>query len=182
MMSANVWRQALGIPDQYMRRTRRAVNASGHRQRLRGFMTQIDMPRCVQHPTFVQSIRTAAQVLTLALALVTNLVAQCAGGGVSPEARMACCKEGIACPMHGSESEGSGTRTVSQAQADSCCGTSNDRLSGPTSSILVASLLAPAGTLEPLPPASPTFDRWRTPVPLDTSPVSKHVLLATFLI
>ena len=140
------------------------------------------MPPCVQHPTLVQAILTAAQVLTLSLAMVTNLVAQCTGGAVSPEARMACCKEGIACPMHGSESEGSGTRTVSQAQADSCCGTSNDRQSAPASSILVASLPAPAVTLEPLPPAPPTFDRWRTPVPLDTSPVPKHVLLSTFLI
>jgi hypothetical protein len=128
-------------------------------------------------------------VVTAAATLLLANVAVCAGWQTTPEARMACCTNGDTCPMHKSPSHDSGEkRVVSQAQADSCCATSEGHDSSTAGSRFVLSgsfALAPS----PVPPVQfvvPTLalhvDNRRALVPLPRSPVPTHLLLTVFLV
>jgi hypothetical protein len=128
--------------------------------------------------------RLSALFLTLALAATQAAV--CAGWMTTPEARMACCSEGGACPMHKSDSPNSSSaQTVSQAEADSCCAASEGDQSSQSSSTFASTIsLAVLGTPSPLPTVADVAVRpARTAaVPLPPGHVPKHVLLSVFLV
>jgi hypothetical protein len=99
---------------------------------------------------------------------------------------MACCTAAGACPVHKSHPpESSGTRVVSQAQADSCCAASerNESATAASAFVLMGSLPLTASPLPVLLPAPVAdLDHWRALVPLPRSAVPKHVLLSVFLV
>jgi hypothetical protein len=100
---------------------------------------------------------------------------------------MACCSDGGACPMHKGESHRSGSdRVLTQAQADSCCASSErEDSSQPSPSFVAAITNAVLGTGTVLPASVPALvlsDGWRTTVPIPTAPIPKHVLLSVFLV
>src|SRR5215207_7796516 len=79
--------------------------------------------------------------LAVVLALGAGNAAVCAGWLPTPEARMACCAEGGGCPMHKGESSRSGSfRVITQAQADSCCASSERESSNQSNPSFVASI------------------------------------------
>jgi hypothetical protein len=133
-------------------------------------------------------VRLARRVATVAalLTLCVGNLAVCAGWQATAEARMACCMNGTSCPMHESESRGSGLeRTVSQVDADNCCAAASNR----TQSSAASSLFALSDT-RALPAISPNvvpvvvlaLQQWRALVPLPVSPVPKHLLLSVLLV
>jgi len=125
--------------------------------------------------------RCPALVLTLALA--SGNMAVCAGWAATPEARMACCTDDGACPMHTSES--SSNRSITQAEADSCCASSEgdeSTQSKPTGAALSNAVLGPAVILPVSAPALSLKASWRTVVPVRSTPVPKYVLLSVFLV
>lgn len=123
----------------------------------------------------------------LVLALATANAAMCAGWAPTPEARMACCTESGACPMHAGKSHDPGPdHVLTQAQADSCCAASESESSGQPSPTFAAgvtiAVLGPATVLPVSVPALVLTDRWRTIVPNPTAPVPRHLLLSVFLV
>jgi hypothetical protein len=130
-------------------------------------------------------LRRAASLATV-LALIAGDVALCAGWAATPEARMACCTDGD-CPMHKHESHDAGSdRVVTQAQADSCCASSERQRSDPSAPTfisVISSAVLGAGVVLPAPvPALVARDSWRTFVPIPIAPVPRHVLLSVFLV
>jgi hypothetical protein len=121
------------------------------------------------------------------MALAAANGAVCAGWLATPEARMACCSEGGECPMHKGDSHRSGSECVlTQAQADSCCASSereNSSQSSPTfvpgisAAVLGVGMVLPASV-----PALVLSDAWRMSAPLPVAPVPRHVLLSVFLL
>ena len=125
--------------------------------------------------------------ITLTLALVAGNAAICAGWLPTPEARMACCADGIECPMHKGDSHRSGSeRVLTQAQADSCCASSEGKSSNQSNPSFVTALTAAvlgAGVVLPADvPALVLSDAWRTSAPIPSAPVPRHVLLSVFLV
>jgi hypothetical protein len=125
--------------------------------------------------------------LALTLALVAGNAAICAGWMPTPDARMACCADGVECPMHKGDSHSSGSgRVLTQAQADSCCASSereNSNQSNPTFVAAITAAVLGAGTVLPANiPALVLSDGWRTSAPISVAPVPKHVLLSVFLV
>jgi hypothetical protein len=99
---------------------------------------------------------------------------------------MSCCTESSDCPMHNEGTHHSGgTNLVTQAQADSCCASSeshHSNQSSPTFVALISSPLGP-GVVVPAPaPALVLSDGWRTVAPIPLAAVPKHVLLSVFLV
>lgn len=89
--------------------------------------------------------------------------------------------------MHKGDSQSSGSeRVLSQAQADSCCASSeneNSSQSNPTFVTAISSAVLGTGITLPAPvPALVLSDGWRTIAPLPTAHVPKHVLLSVFLV
>ena len=130
-------------------------------------------------------IRRAAAVVAV-LTLAVGNVAVCAGWQATAEARMACCMNGTACPMHKSDSHRpSSTRVVSQPQADSCCAAaSQGRDSSAAGSTFAASgmiALAPVAAIT-APSIAFASQEWRALVPLPVSSTPKHLLLSVFLV
>ena len=125
--------------------------------------------------------------LALAFGLVAGNAAICAGWMPTPEARMACCADGAECPMHKGDSHSSGsTRVLTQAQADSCCASSEGKSSNQsnpssvttiTAAVLGVGIVLPANV-----PALVLSDDWRTSAPIPIAPVPKHVLLSVFIV
>ena len=125
--------------------------------------------------------------VALAFGLVAGNAAVCAGWMATPEARMACCADGVECPMHKEDSHRSGSeRVLTQAQADSCCAAAegqNSNQSNPsfvtaiTAAVLGVGVVMPANV-----PALVLSDAWRTFAPIPIAPVPKHVLLSVFLV
>ena len=128
--------------------------------------------------------RFPALVLTLALA--TGNVAVCAGWSATPEARMACCTDGGACPMHTSDTNNASDRLITQAQADSCCASSEREDSTPSTpnvgALVSIAVLGTGITLPVSVPALVLSDSWRVVVPIPSTPVPKHLLLSVFLV
>ena len=125
--------------------------------------------------------------LTLTFGLVAGNAAICAGWLPSPEARMACCAAGAGCPMHKGDSHQSGSeRVLTQAQADSCCASSEGTRSSESNPSFVPAVTAPvlsAGVVLPTDvPALVLSDAWRTSAPIPSAPVPRHVLLSVFLV
>jgi hypothetical protein len=125
-------------------------------------------------------------VVVLSLALIAGNAAVCAGWTPSPEARMACCSEGGACPMHKSNSHSADSeRVLTQAQADACCASSERDNSSQSSPTFVAISSAVLGTGIALPASEPALvlsDGWRSVSPIPTTGVPRHVLLSVFLV
>jgi hypothetical protein len=89
--------------------------------------------------------------------------------------------------MHkGESSTDSLQQAVSQAQADSCCASSerdSSNQSNPTFVTSISSAVLGTGTVLPaLIPALVLSDGWRTVAPIPTAHVPKHVLLSVFLV
>jgi hypothetical protein len=129
--------------------------------------------------------RLSAVILTMGL--LAGNAAVCAGWLATPEARMACCAEGRDCPMHKGESRRSGReRVLTQAQADSCCASSERETSSqsnpPVSHAITAAVLGVGTVIPASVPALVLSDAWRTSAPLPVVSVPKHVLLSVFLV
>ena len=126
-------------------------------------------------------------VIALTLALVAGDAAMCAGWRLDPEARMACCVDGGECSGHTGDSHHSASgRGLTQAQADSCCASSEDRNSKQSNVSMVPAITAAVlgvGAIQPanVPPLV-LSDAWRTAVPIPIAPVARHVLLSVFLV
>lgn len=123
--------------------------------------------------------------LALTFALIAGNDAICAGWMPTPEARMACCADGCECPMHKGESHGSGSaRVLTQAQADSCCASSESKNSNQFSpafvAVITAAVLGAGNVLPANIPALVLSDEWRTSAPIPVTPVPKHLLLSVF--
>ncbi|HWV94592.1 MAG TPA: hypothetical protein VNZ24_09750 [Vicinamibacterales bacterium] len=132
------------------------------------------------------SLARRASAIALSIALAAGQAAVCAGWMPTPEARMACCSDG-SCPMHKGDSHQSASeRVLSQAQADSCCASSQDRnsnQSNPTVAAAITAAVLGAGIVFRADvPALVLSDGWRTSAPRRVAPVPKHVLLSVFLV
>jgi hypothetical protein len=119
--------------------------------------------------------------------LIAGHAAVCAGWAATPEERMACCADGGNCPMHKGESHDSASGNVlTQAEADSCCASSEGEDSSPSTPTFVAAIsLALPGPGIVLPVSVPALvlsDGWRTVSPSPAPPVPKHLLLSVFLV
>jgi hypothetical protein len=126
-------------------------------------------------------------VLTLVLALVDAHAAVCAGWQSTPEARMDCCTEDCACPMHEGRPDRSGSgKALTQAQADSCCASSereDSSHSNPSTAAPISNVVLGEGVvIQPPIPSLVLSDNWRTAVPIPATPVARHVLLSVFLV
>ena len=131
-------------------------------------------------------IRRLSAVI-LATGLLAGNAAVCAGWLATPEARMACCAEGGDCPMHKGDSQGSGSaRVLTQAQADSCCASSereSSNQSNPSFATAITVAVLGVGTVLPASiPALVLSDAWRTSAPIPIAQVPKHLLLSVFLV
>ena len=125
--------------------------------------------------------------LALTVLVSVGNAAVCAGWAPTPEARIACCAEGQDCPMHKGESHTPGSRQrITQAQADTCCATSereHSNQSSPTFVAAITSAVLGAGVVIPSPvPALVLSDGWRSVAPIPIGAVPKHVLLSVFLV
>jgi hypothetical protein len=129
--------------------------------------------------------------LALTLALVAGNVAVCAGWAPSAEARMACCVDGGACPMHnlmhtGDAHTTGSNRVVTQAQADNCCASSEREHSRQSSPAFVAAVsiavLGPGVVMPASIPALVVSDGWRPAAPTPAGPIPRHVLFSVFLV
>ena len=125
--------------------------------------------------------------VALTLALVAGNAATCAGWLPTPEARMACCADGGECSMHKGDSDHAGSgHVLTQAQADSCCASSEGKRSNQSSPSSVSSITAAvlgAGVVLPATvPALVLSDAWRRSAPIPTAPVPRHILLSVFII
>jgi len=141
----------------------------------------------VEHPTDVVRLMQRLAALALAFGLMAGNGAICAGWLPSPEARMACCADDAECPMHKGDSHSSGSaHGLTQAQADSCCASSERRSSNqsnPSSVIAITAAVLGAGIVLPASvPALVLSDAWRTSAPIPIGSVPKHVLLSVFLV
>jgi len=147
-----------------------------------------DSASTVEHPSGVSTLVQRLAALALAFGLVAgNAVAICAGWLPTPEARMACCADGVECPMHKGDSRSSASqRVLTQAQADGCCSAAerqNSNQSNPsfvtaiTAAVLGVGVVLPANV-----PALVLSDAWRTSVPIPIAQIPKHVLLSVFLV
>ena len=125
--------------------------------------------------------------LALMFGLMAGNVAVCAGWLPTAEARMACCADGAECPVHKGDSHSSGSaRVLTQAQADSCCASSerkSSNQSNPSSVTAITAAVLGVGVVLPAEvPALVLSDAWRTSAPIPGAPVPKHVLLSVFLV
>ena len=120
----------------------------------------------------------------VSLMLVAGSGAVCAGWATTAEERMDCCVDG-SCPMHRRERDANKV-SVTQAQADSCCASSEDVPAGETkapfgTSVVAASL--DSGILLSVAVYTPLHDgAWDSPPPLHPDAVPKHVLFSVYLV
>ena len=100
---------------------------------------------------------------------------------------MACCADESECAMHKGDSHHSSSHgIVTQAQADSCCASSerkNSDQSNPSCATLITAAVLGVGVVLPATvPSLVLSDAWRTAAPIPIAPVPKHVLLSVFLV
>ena len=131
---------------------------------------------------FLRRLTALAAVLTLSI----GNFAMCAGWRATHEARMACCQDESACPMHKSDGHGSAPRhQLTQAQADTCCAGSEQNGFTTTRTVFVSSSTAALAspTVQLVVSALvPALEEWRAVVPRRVSVVPKHLLLSVFLV
>lgn len=131
----------------------------------------------------VRARRSVSAVL-LCFALIGCEPDACAGWLPTPEARMACCADEASCPMHKSGAGGT-ARTITQAEADSCCLDSESGDPAPSQPVvtLAVTLGLAAGPIASLVAESDAraFDP-RAPLPTPATHVPRHVLLSVFLV
>ena len=88
--------------------------------------------------------------------------------------------------MHKGDAHRSGPERVpTQAQADSCCATSEQQNSSqsPTVSAAITTAVLGVGIVMPVSvPALVLTDAWRTSTPIPVAPVPRHLLLSVFLV
>ena len=140
-----------------------------------------------EHPREVVRFVHRFAALALTLGLMAGNAAVCAGWMPTPEARKACCADGVECPMHKGGSHTSGSaRVLTQAQADSCCGSAEGRNSNQSNpsfvTAITAAVLGVGVVLPAKVPALVLSDAWRTSAPIPIAPVPKHLLLSVFLV
>ena len=87
--------------------------------------------------------------------------------------------------MHTGESQDTGShRVLTQAEADSCCASSEREDSSPSTPPFAAAMahadLGPGIVLPTIVPALVLSDDWRTFSPIPRGPVPKYVLLSVF--
>jgi hypothetical protein len=122
------------------------------------------------------------------LALCAGQVAVCAGWQPTPEARRACCRSDVGCPMpdSGGHDHSSSKSGASQAQADRCCAAETPRRDSTTSgSTLTSSSViapAPAALLAIQLPAERRAPHRGTMATLRAPSVPKHLLLSILLV
>jgi hypothetical protein len=79
-----------------------------------------------------------------------------------------------------------GANLLTQAQADSCCASSergHSNPSSPTAVVAVSSAVLGPGVVVPVTsPALVLSDAWRAVSPVPIAPVPKHILLSVFLV
>ena len=145
-----------------------------------------DTALAVQHSTCVLRCGRRVAAVAAVLTLCVGNLAVCAGWQATAEARMACGMHGTSCPMHRSESHGSGSaHTLSQAQADACCAAASNRTESAVASTTFAlsnSAALPAVIPDVAPVVVPALQAWRAFVPLRVSPVPKHLVLSVLLV
>jgi len=146
-----------------------------------------DMLSTVEHPSGVLRLVRRLSALALMSGLIAGNAALCAGWLPTPEARMACCSKGAACPMQQGESRSSGPgQVLTQTQADRCCAAAESQSSTPSSPSLVTDItVAVLGVGVVLPanvPALVVRDGWRTSAQVHAAHVPRHVLLSVFLV
>jgi hypothetical protein len=146
-----------------------------------------DTGSLVAHPRDVVRLVHRFAALALTFGLVAGNAAVCAEWLATPEARLACCSDGVECPMHKGDSHRSGSeRVLTQAQADSCCAAAEGQSSNQSNlSFVTAITAAVLGLGVVLPanvPALVLSDAWRMSAPIPIAPVPKHVLLSVFLV
>src|SRR6185369_8439692 len=116
--------------------------------------------------------------------LGAHSVELCAGWLTSPEARMACCRQG-ACPMDASKVSSDPSRAVTQKEADNCCASSESAQAEqgtPANAAILPPLELAPGLFSSAASATLSFDAWRDAVPLVTNDPRIHLLLSVFLI
>jgi hypothetical protein len=146
-----------------------------------------DSVAAVEHPSEVVRLVNRLAALALTFGLMAGNGAICAGWMPTPEARMACCADGAECPMHKGNSHRSGSeRGATQAQADSCCASSEGKTSNQSNPTFVTAITVAVlgtGTIVPANvPALVLSDGWRASAPTPVAPVPRHVLLSVFLV
>ena len=171
----------------YPNHTRAEADEEARLESFDSVARSFDTASPVEHPRSVLRLVQRLAALALTFGLMAGNAAICAGWMPTPEARMACCAEGGECPMHKGDSHRSGSeRVLTQAQADSCCASSereNSNQSNPsfvtaiTAAVLGVGIVLPASV-----PALVLSDAWRTSAPIPVAPVPKHVLLSVFLV
>ena len=120
---------------------------------------------------------------TLIAVLTAGPVGLCAGWQATAEQRMACCVEGVACPMHVAERDHSdGKQAITQAEADGCCAASEGDTSSSAKASIVISPALPQQTI-----LLPAVDSSRLLIPGDPAPdraaaVPRHLLNSVFLV
>ena len=149
--------------------------------------SSFDRTTAEEHAKAVVVLSRRVSSIALTLLLLAGNIGVCAGWGVTSEARMACCSEGGDCPMHhrvGHHSQAA--NPITQAQADSCCASSerdHSNQSSPTFIVVISNAVLGPGVVVPVtPPALVLSDAWRTGSPIPSAPIRKHVLLSVFLV
>src|SRR5688572_24369796 len=126
---------------------------------------RFDMLVAVEHPRPVRTFLRRALAASLGLMLTAGPVGLCAALTPTPEARMACCTENDACPMHDGGVQNSGSHhQPSQSQADQCCVASERDTPNQSMPMTVGVLSTPvldASVLLPIPvPTLVRTDAW----------------------
>lgn len=135
------------------------------------------------HPRGVQSVLRRTASVACVLVLAVSALTDCAGWQASPEARMACCEDGV-CPLHSHDHEGPPAQ-LTQAAVDSCCAQSSRHEFGPSGTVVASTItlavldVLPATTVS-VAPAMPLSAPWETPSP--PLHVPKHLLLSVLLV
>ena len=143
---------------------------------------QLTVTPRITHPRTVRALKRAVSALLLTLAISASPSAVCAGWIGSAEARMACCSEGGACPMHTGDTD---SRNLSQAEADSCCAATEGDRSNPSPAPFASTIsLAVLGSLTPALTPTAVAPRFAGSAasPPASSHVPKHVLLSVFIV
>lgn len=141
-------------------------------------LTLVDVGR--HHTNVLVVVRTIAAALIAVL--TAGPVGLCAGWQTTAEERMACCAEGVACPMHKGERHQSDSKVaITQAQADDCCAASE----GGASSSAKTSIAVPAVQQQII--LLPAAESSRLLIPSDPVPdraaaVPRHLLNSVFLV